>query len=308
MGIEADTSSPWMPAEMLCAISCHQIIKSVFDPIAVPTQDGGGRRTSLESLDPERRLHGVDDQGPRRGHVPRRHAVRRRRARRQPHPARRGSSPAAYFAERRQRHGRPDRPDDRRRHDEDAVGDLPVLLIGQIGYIASPDVAGGGRHGRDAQVQAGRHRPVRLRGLQAERVLQGDEEPELLEQAVPVPRRVRVPGDPGRAEPARRARRAATSTSSTRRTARPSPSSATTKDFPMEEISNNAETGYTLLHVTQVCDGSSPLTGPAGALRAGLRVGPASDHRRRSSRACSRSPTGRSRPASSATSRTPASR
>src|SRR5262245_46135122 len=36
MGIEADTSSPWMPAEMVCALSCHQIIKSVYDPMLVP--------------------------------------------------------------------------------------------------------------------------------------------------------------------------------------------------------------------------------------------------------------------------------
>ena len=55
------------------------------------------------------------------------------------------------------------------------------------------DVAGGQRQRRDAAVEAGRHRPVHLRGLQAERVLQGQAEPELLEQALPVPRRDRVP-------------------------------------------------------------------------------------------------------------------
>jgi len=40
MGIEADTSSPWMPAEMLCAISCHQVVKTVYDPMLIPTADG----------------------------------------------------------------------------------------------------------------------------------------------------------------------------------------------------------------------------------------------------------------------------
>jgi peptide/nickel transport system substrate-binding protein len=39
MGIEADTSSPWVPAEMVCAISCHQVIRSVYDPLALPNAD-----------------------------------------------------------------------------------------------------------------------------------------------------------------------------------------------------------------------------------------------------------------------------
>ncbi len=52
MGIEADTSSPWVPAEMVCALSCHQLIKSVFDPLVVPNQDGGWSPYLLESLTP----------------------------------------------------------------------------------------------------------------------------------------------------------------------------------------------------------------------------------------------------------------
>ena len=52
MGIEADTSSPWMPAEMLCAISCHQLIKSVFDPMVVPNEDGTWSRRTCSSLTP----------------------------------------------------------------------------------------------------------------------------------------------------------------------------------------------------------------------------------------------------------------
>ena len=65
MGIEADTSSPWMPAEMLCAISCHQLIKSVFDPMVVPNEDGTWSPYLLEPH-AERRLHRVDDEGARR--------------------------------------------------------------------------------------------------------------------------------------------------------------------------------------------------------------------------------------------------
>ncbi len=86
MGIEADTSSPWMPAEMLCAISCHQVIKSVFDPMVVPNR--GRRLVALPAREPhaERRLHGVDDEGPPERHLPRRHAARRRGAGRQHQP------------------------------------------------------------------------------------------------------------------------------------------------------------------------------------------------------------------------------
>jgi peptide/nickel transport system substrate-binding protein len=40
MGIEADTSSPWTPANVVCAVSCHQVIRSVFDPLALPDVDG----------------------------------------------------------------------------------------------------------------------------------------------------------------------------------------------------------------------------------------------------------------------------
>jgi peptide/nickel transport system substrate-binding protein len=50
MGTEADTSNPWVPAEMVCAIGCHQVIKSVYDPMIVPNQDGGWSPYLLESL------------------------------------------------------------------------------------------------------------------------------------------------------------------------------------------------------------------------------------------------------------------
>ena len=37
---------------MLCAISCHQLIKSVFDPMVVPNEDGTWSPYLLESLTP----------------------------------------------------------------------------------------------------------------------------------------------------------------------------------------------------------------------------------------------------------------
>ena len=39
MAVEADTSSPWRPAEMVCAISCHQIARTVYDPLMLPGSD-----------------------------------------------------------------------------------------------------------------------------------------------------------------------------------------------------------------------------------------------------------------------------
>ncbi|MEO7397610.1 MAG: ABC transporter substrate-binding protein [Ilumatobacteraceae bacterium] len=39
MGVEADTSSPWRPAEMVCAISCHQIARSVYDTLMLTGED-----------------------------------------------------------------------------------------------------------------------------------------------------------------------------------------------------------------------------------------------------------------------------
>lgn len=39
MGVEAETSSPWRPAEMVCAISCHQIARAVYDTLALTGAD-----------------------------------------------------------------------------------------------------------------------------------------------------------------------------------------------------------------------------------------------------------------------------
>ncbi len=39
MAIEADTSSPWRPSEMVCAISCHMVARSVYDTLMIPGSD-----------------------------------------------------------------------------------------------------------------------------------------------------------------------------------------------------------------------------------------------------------------------------
>ncbi len=40
MGVEADTANPWTPANMVCAVSCHQVARSVYDPLTLPDADG----------------------------------------------------------------------------------------------------------------------------------------------------------------------------------------------------------------------------------------------------------------------------
>lgn len=52
MAVEADTSSPWRPSEMLCAISCHQTIRNIYDTLAMPNADGGWSPYLAESLTP----------------------------------------------------------------------------------------------------------------------------------------------------------------------------------------------------------------------------------------------------------------
>lgn len=51
-GIEADTSSPWTPANAVCAISCHMIMRSVFDTLTLFAEDGSVKPNLLESMEP----------------------------------------------------------------------------------------------------------------------------------------------------------------------------------------------------------------------------------------------------------------
>jgi peptide/nickel transport system substrate-binding protein len=50
-GVEADTSQPWTPAQSLCAISCHQIFKSVYDSLTVPDEEGIAQPNLLERFE-----------------------------------------------------------------------------------------------------------------------------------------------------------------------------------------------------------------------------------------------------------------
>jgi len=40
VGIEADTSSPWTPAQMTCPVACHMVARSVYDTLALIGEDG----------------------------------------------------------------------------------------------------------------------------------------------------------------------------------------------------------------------------------------------------------------------------
>ena len=52
-GVEADTSSPWRPAEMVCATACYQVIGSIYDPLTVTADNEQGWAPYLaESITP----------------------------------------------------------------------------------------------------------------------------------------------------------------------------------------------------------------------------------------------------------------
>ncbi len=50
--IEADTSNPWRPSEILCAISCHQVMRNIFDTLTLPNSDGSWSPYLAESVEP----------------------------------------------------------------------------------------------------------------------------------------------------------------------------------------------------------------------------------------------------------------
>jgi len=52
MALEADTSSPWRPSEMVCALSCYQTIRNIFDTLVMPNEDGSWSPYLAESLTP----------------------------------------------------------------------------------------------------------------------------------------------------------------------------------------------------------------------------------------------------------------
>ena len=162
-------------------------------------------------------------------------------------------------------------------HDEAAVGGLPDLPR-RASRVRSPSPTWLAAADKDPTLesQAGRHRSVRLRGLQAGRVASTRRRTRTTGTSPTLPRRVRVPGHPRRPDAPARSR-PATSTSST-----PTNGDSIKKfrdeadKFPMLEETDYGETGYTLLNVTQ--DGS-PLTDQRVRCAHGQRHRQSGDHR-----------------------------
>lgn len=50
-GVEADSNTPWTPANTVCAISCHMIMRSVYDALVLTADDGTVRPNLLESFE-----------------------------------------------------------------------------------------------------------------------------------------------------------------------------------------------------------------------------------------------------------------
>ncbi len=51
-GLEADTSSPWTPSAMVCAISCHMVARTVYDTLMIPGADNVPHPYLAESVTP----------------------------------------------------------------------------------------------------------------------------------------------------------------------------------------------------------------------------------------------------------------
>ena len=50
-GVDADTSSPWTPAQMVCGNACHITIRSVYDTLTVPDEQGVAQPNLLSSIE-----------------------------------------------------------------------------------------------------------------------------------------------------------------------------------------------------------------------------------------------------------------
>ncbi len=232
VGIEADTSSPWTPSKMVCAASCYQTVGSVYDPLVMLNEDGQPVPYLAESVEPNadytvwtiKARSGVTfhDGTPFDGAAIADNLIR----------ATKSFLTGAALT---------DIAKDASGNAEIVVTDpmtvqitmsrpwvpFPIYLSAQIGYMASPTWLKAAD--ADATLEA---KPVGTGAFIFKDYKPGESftatrNPELLEPALPVPRRVRDTRHPRRARLAPLHSRPATSTSSTRRTATRSRSSGT---------------------------------------------------------------------------------
>jgi peptide/nickel transport system substrate-binding protein len=262
MGIEADTSSPWMPAEMLCAISCHQVIKSVYDPLVVPNEDGGWSPYLLESLTPNadytmwtmKARPGVTfhDGTPLDGAALADNMTRFKN----------GFLTGAYFSNVDTVSVNPADP-----LAVDLKMKLPwttfpaVLLIGQIDYIASPTWMAAADKDESLKAKPVGTGPFIFEDYKPNEYFKAKKNPNYWNQPYPYLDEIEF-----RPIPDALNRRDAMLSGSVNMIHTDNgeviKGFRDNKDYVQEEISNNAEVGYTLLHVTQTLpDGTpSPLT------------------------------------------------
>lgn len=51
-GIEADSATAWTPQNTVCAISCHMVMRTVYDTLTLPAEDGTYKPYLAESVEP----------------------------------------------------------------------------------------------------------------------------------------------------------------------------------------------------------------------------------------------------------------
>ncbi len=207
-GIEADTASPWTPSKMICPIACHTTIRSVYDPLALATLDGKVVPYLAESITPNadytvwtiKGRSGVTfhDGTPFDGAAIADNLTRQTKS---------FLTGAAITDIAKNPDGSPKivvDPADPMTVEitmSRAWVPFPVYLTGQIGYMASPTWLKAADADATLEAKPVGTGPFVFKDYKPGESFDRHPKPELLEPAVPVPRRSRVPGDPGRQDP-----------------------------------------------------------------------------------------------------------
>ena len=301
-----------MPAEMVCAIACTPGDPQRVRPARPAHRGAVGRRTWPRASRPTTTTRRGRIKAPPGHHVPRRHATRRRRNGRQHDPLQDRRPHGRLLLER--GHHRPSNPTDPLAVDLKMktpwVPFPAVLLIGQVGLHGVADLDGRGRRRPTLKSKPVGTGPFIFEDYKPNEYFKAKKNPNYWIQPYPYLDEIEFRPIPDALNRRDALKTGAIDIMHTDNGEVDHRASATTTNFVQEEITTNAETGYTLLHVTQTLpDGTpSPLQDQRVRCALGHRLGPDRPSTRPSTRASSPSPTGRSRPAQWATWRTPATR
>ncbi len=202
-GIEADTGSPWEPSKALFAISGHTVIRSIYDSLAIATVDGQVVPYLAESITPNadytvwtiKARSGVTfhDGTPFDGAAIVDNLVRQTKS----------FLTGKYLSD---VATNPDGSPQIVATDPMTAQitmkrpwvPFPTYLTGTIGYMASPTWMKAADADAALEAKPVGTGPFVFKDYKPGESFDRDQEPELLEQALPVPRRGRVPGHPGR--------------------------------------------------------------------------------------------------------------